>query len=89
MVTCCVRQTLFNLLADEYIDDWFWTRNGINPYRGCEHACEYCDGRSQKYHVENFDEKIQVKINAPELLERELRKAGYARNAIEKTASIF
>ena len=33
------------------VDTWFLSRYGMNLYRGCEHACAYCDGRAEKYHV--------------------------------------
>jgi len=55
------------------IDSWFLTRYGMNLYRGCQHDCKYCDGRSEKYQVEaEFDQEVAVKINAIEILEREL-----------------
>ncbi len=55
------------------IDSWFITRYGMNLYRGCLHNCAYCDGRAEKYDVEGeFGRDVAVKINAPELLEREL-----------------
>jgi len=67
------------LRLHESVDDWWWTRNSMNLYRGCEHACNYCDGRSHRYHVhEDFDETVQVKINAPAILEAELRKLGFS-----------
>ena len=56
------------------IDSWFLARYGMNLYRGCMHNCAYCDGRAEKYNVEgNFGEELSVKINAPELLARELQ----------------
>ncbi|TYQ17716.1 UNVERIFIED_CONTAM: DNA repair photolyase [Acetivibrio alkalicellulosi] len=48
--------------------------NGINIYRGCSHGCIYCDSRSNCYNMEHDFEDIQVKKNAPELLESALRK---------------
>jgi DNA repair photolyase len=67
------------LRLHDTIDDWWWTCNSMNLYRGCEHACNYCDGRSHKYHIhEDFDETVQVKLNAPALLEAELRKLGFS-----------
>ena len=55
------------------IDSWFISRYGFNIYRGCTHNCTYCDGRSEKYYVEGeFGKDINVKINAPELLRKEL-----------------
>lgn len=45
----------------------------MNLYRGCVHDCAYCDGRSETYNVRgDFSRDIEVKINAPALLEKEL-----------------
>ncbi len=46
---------------------------GMNIYRGCTHGCIYCDARSTCYHMEHPFEDIEVKENAPELLEKALR----------------
>ena len=46
---------------------------GMNIYRGCTHGCIYCDSRSLCYHFTHPFEDIEVKRNAPELLERALR----------------
>jgi DNA repair photolyase len=55
------------------IDSWFISRYGMNLYRGCIHNCIYCDGRSEGYYVDGkFGEDIAVKINAMEILRREL-----------------
>lgn len=55
------------------IDSWFVARYGMNLYRGCLHNCAYCDGRAEGYYVEGeFGKDIDVKINAPELLQKEL-----------------
>lgn len=53
-----------------------WT---INPYRGCSHACVYCFARPTHTYLEfdagrDFETKIVVKVNAPALLRRALRK---------------
>jgi DNA repair photolyase len=48
--------------------------NGMNIYRGCTHGCIYCDSRSKCYNIDHDFEDIQVKSNAPELLEAALRK---------------
>ncbi len=48
--------------------------NGMNIYRGCTHGCIYCDSRSKCYNMEHDFEDIEVKSNAPELLEAALRK---------------
>lgn len=47
--------------------------NGMNLYRGCTHGCIYCDSRSKCYQINHPFEDIEVKQNAPELLERALR----------------
>ena len=43
-------------------------------YRGCSHGCIYCDSRSKCYQFSHAFEDIEVKQNAPELLENCLRK---------------
>lgn len=48
-------------------------KNGMNIYRGCTHGCIYCDSRSKCYGFTHVFEDIEVKQNAPELLERALR----------------
>lgn len=47
--------------------------NGMNIYRGCSHGCIYCDSRSKCYQFTHPFEDIEVKQNAPELLEKALR----------------
>lgn len=47
--------------------------NGMNLYRGCTHGCIYCDARSTCYGMKHAFEDIEVKQNAPELLEKALR----------------
>ncbi|MFI8993520.1 Rv2578c family radical SAM protein [Streptomyces sp. NPDC053542] len=51
-----------------------WT---VNPYRGCTHACVYCFARRTHSYLDldtglGFDSQIVVKVNAPDLLRREL-----------------
>lgn len=50
------------------------SRNGMNIYRGCTHGCIYCDARSECYGMDHKFEDIEVKVNAPELLEQALRR---------------
>lgn len=47
--------------------------NGMNIYRGCTHGCIYCDSRSRCYQIDHVFEDIEVKQNAPQLLEQALR----------------
>ena len=52
-----------------------WT---INPYRGCQHACTYCFARGTHAYLgmdvgRDFDTRIGVKVNAPDVLRSELR----------------
>jgi len=55
------------------IDSWFISRYGMNLYRGCTHNCVYCNGRAEGYYVDGeFGENVTVKINAIEILRREL-----------------
>lgn len=49
----------------------------VNPYRGCEHGCVYCYARPTHEYLGfssglDFESKIMVKEDAPELLRREL-----------------
>ncbi len=45
---------------------------GMNIYRGCTHGCIYCDSRSTCYQMKHLFEDVEVKQNAPELLEKTL-----------------
>lgn len=49
------------------------SQNGMNLYRGCSHGCIYCDSRSKCYQMHHEFEDIEVKENAPELLEAVLK----------------
>lgn len=47
----------------------------VAPYRGCEHGCAYCDGRSERYYVEgDFERDIQEKRDVPARMEADLPK---------------
>jgi len=49
----------------------------LNPYIGCRHACRYCYASFMKRftgHAEEWGEFLDVRINLPELLEREVRR---------------
>jgi DNA repair photolyase len=59
----------------------------INPYRGCEHGCVYCFARPTHAFLGlspglDFESKLFMKPNAPELLERELSAPGYVPKTI-------
>jgi len=58
-----------------------------NPYRGCVHGCHYCFAR--RYHAylelgtgDDFSSVIVVKVNAPEILRRELSRPGWRRQTV-------
>ena len=50
----------------------FGIKYNMNLYRGCQHQCIYCDSRSKCYEIENFNHDVLVKVNAIELLRKEL-----------------
>lgn len=57
-------------------------RYSINVYRGCEHGCAYCYARPTHEYLGfdpalDFETKIMVKENAPELLRQELSRKGW------------
>ena len=62
-------------------------RWSINPYRGCYHACAYCYARPSHQYLgfgagTDFDRKIVVKVNAREVLARELAKRSWKRELV-------
>ncbi len=59
----------------------------INPYRGCSHACVYCFARNTHTYLDldaghDFDSRIVVKVNAPELLRKELSSSRWSGDLI-------
>jgi DNA repair photolyase len=61
-----------------------WT---INPYRGCGHRCVYCFARKTHTYLDfdaglDFDTRIVVKVNAPEVLRRELARPSWRREPV-------
>ena len=61
-----------------------WT---LNPYRGCQHACTYCFARATHEHLgydagRDFETRIIVKVNAPEMLRQDLGRASWQRELI-------
>jgi DNA repair photolyase len=57
---------------------WFWTKYSAHPYIGCRSGCEFCYLRGGRYlgsrSTDSFDRLIQVKMNAPVLLKKELSR---------------
>ncbi len=67
-------KTIINHVPGNYLP-FKWT---INPYRGCSHACTFCFARSTHTYMDmnagrDFETKIVVKVNAPEVLRGQLR----------------
>jgi DNA repair photolyase len=57
-----------------------WT---VNPYRGCQHACAYCFARNSHTYLDmdagaDFNTRVVVKVNAPELVRKKLASAKWA-----------
>lgn len=48
-------------------------QNGMNIYRGCSHGCIYCDSRSNCYQMDHDFEDIEIKKDAPSMLEAALK----------------
>ncbi len=59
-------------------DHWFWTRYSAYPYIGCQHGCEFCYCREEKYcpHDDplDFPYVIKIKENGPLLLRKALTR---------------
>jgi DNA repair photolyase len=61
-----------------------WT---LNPYRGCQHACTYCFARASHEHLgydagRDFETRVVVKVNAPEMLRQDLARESWRRELI-------
>ncbi len=59
----------------------------VNPYRGCQHACSYCYARTYHEYLglgagTDFETKLVVKSNAPQLLKEAFRKRGWKRKSV-------
>lgn len=71
-------KTIVNLVKSEDLPMEY----SMNPYQGCEHGCSYCFARPTHEYWGysagiDFERKIMVKKNAPELLEKFFQKRGY------------
>ncbi len=69
------------------IPDMPHLRWSLNPYRGCQHACVYCFARGNHAFLgydtgRDFNQRIVVKTNLVPVLRRELRRAGWKREAV-------
>lgn len=71
------------------VDNWFNSLHSMNPYRGCEFGCVYCDGMSESYHVDNFLTHIRIKENAPEIVRKELESFGFSSQSKMETESLL
>ena len=59
----------------KYPDSWFWSRYTLNTYSGCAHACIYCDARSQRYYLEDFENEVIIKTNFDKKLDQRLKRS--------------
>ena len=61
-----------SILSKSQIQDY-----ALNPYVGCSHSCRYCYAAFMRRftgHREKWGEFVDIKVNAPELLAREIQK---------------
>lgn len=65
--------TVKNILSKSKVFEYV-----VNPYVGCQHNCTYCYARFMKrfaHHSEPWGEFVDIKINAPELLLKQIKNA--------------
>ena len=79
--TVFYRDSSKTILAKNDSDDIPFSYS-INPYRGCEHGCIYCYARPSHEYLGfsagiDFETKIMVKLDAPELLEETFNKKSW------------
>jgi DNA repair photolyase len=94
-VSLAVPAALKTIVTDEYAKS-ILSRNAspdvpfnvsLNPYRGCEHGCIYCFARPSHSYLGlspglDFETRLFAKVNAPDLLRRELAHPGYVPESI-------
>src|SRR3989304_2124443 len=64
----------------------------INPYVGCSHGCRYCYATFMKRytgHTEPWGGFVDVKITAPEILQRQLKRARNGRGMISSVTDAY
>ncbi len=69
-------KTILNKL--KFPDSWFWCKYTINPYSGCEHACIYCDARSNRYYlqeIQDFENEVIIKKSVDKKLDLRIKRA--------------
>ena len=71
------KKIITKAFASDWEGGWRYT---VNCYRGCVHGCTYCFARQYHEYLgygagTDFETKIVVKPNAPELLRQELKKS--------------
>ncbi len=76
-------KTIVNRVDSPDLGRWW----NVNPYRGCIHGCAYCYARPTHQYWgfgagTDFDRKIIVKINAPDLLREAFAKSSWGGDAI-------
>jgi DNA repair photolyase len=77
-------KSVLNRVPDASRMPFRWT---VNPWRGCTHACFYCYARSTHAWLDfdtgrDFDTQIVVKVNAAEVLRRELARPSWTHELV-------
>jgi DNA repair photolyase len=77
-------RSVLNRVPERSAMPFRWT---VNPYRGCTHACVYCFARPTHRYLDfdagrDFEREIVVKVNAPEVLARELGRPAWTREHV-------
>jgi DNA repair photolyase len=77
-------RSVLNRVPERSAMPFRWT---VNPYRGCTHACVYCFARPTHRYLDfdagrDFEREIVVKVNAPEVLRRELARPAWTREHV-------
>jgi DNA repair photolyase len=86
LATTVTHERVKSLLAYNDSPDIPFDRS-INPYRGCEHGCIYCYARPTHSYLNlspglDFETKLTAKVNAVEILRKELGARGYRADVV-------